>query len=942
MKDKIIAIILCMLLTAIFALTVSGNMNYLKIDKELDDFKIDPTISKISRSNIGTNWYIKNKLIASDGEASDEFGWSVSISGDYAIVGALNDELFTGSVYIYKYDGIDWIEEEKLTAPDGEIYDFFGHSVSIDGDYAIVGALQIDDKGAAYIFKRGSIWEYEATLTASDGEVGDYFGHSVSIDGDHAIVGARFADNDKGAAYIFKRSGSTWIEDVKLQASDGEVGDYFGHSVSISLDYAIVGADWNDNKKGSVYVFKNDDTTWSEEVNLQASDVESDDFFGGSISIKKDYIIIGATGDDDNGNSAGCAYIFKYSDNIWNEEAKLLASDGASSEYFGCSVSISGFYSIIGSYRDDENGQVSGSAYIFKCHGSTWIEDSKIYAFDGAISDKYGFSVSIDEKHAIAGANWNKNSNGYNAGAAYIYQHDNWRQNKLFALDGDYEDNFGVSVAIDEDYAIIGARDDNDNGNNSGSAYIFKREGTTWAQQVKLLAFDGEEDDNFGWAVAIDGDYAIVGSRYDDDDGYSSGSAYVYKREGTTWNFQAKLLPTVGYEGANFGWAVAIDGDYAIIGAPRYGYIDRGCAYIFKRDGTAWTQQAWIYPSDPANNDYFGYSVSIFEDYAIIGAYVDDDNGLNSGSAYIFKREDTSWSEQAKILAIDGEEHDHFGEKVSIYEDTVLIGALGDDDNGETSGSAYIFKRDGTTWTQQTKLNPLDAEAGDQFGSSVSICGDTAVVGAQFDDFIEYCSGSAYVFKYDGASWTQEKKLHAADMTYYALFGFTISTDGDSCIVGAIYDDENGDWSGSAYVNNKLTPDLDSDGSLSWTDVKPGDFVIGEFIIENIGTPYSLLNWEIESYPEWGSDWTFLYHNNYLPDGVLETVYVGFLAPSDPNTEFSGEIKLVNVDDTNDFEIIPIYLKTPRNKEIYSPIINFLKSHPNMVPIFRYVLKTVI
>ena len=170
-------------------------------------------------------------------------------------------------------------------------------------------------------------------------------------------------------------------------------------------------------------------------------------------------------------------------------------------------------------------------------------------------------------------------------------------------------------------------------------------------------------------------------------------------------------------------------------------------AYIFSRSGNNWTQQTKLIPSDGASGDNFGYSVSIAGDYAIIGAF-DDDNGTNSGSAYIFSRSGNNWTQQAKLKPSDGADYDLFGYSVSIAGDYAIIGAHYDDDNGSASGSAYIFSRSGNNWTQQAKLKPNDGSSYDRFGRSVSIAGDYAIIGAFDDDDNGGNSGSAYVVEY--------------------------------------------------------------------------------------------------------------------------------------------------------------------------------------------------
>ena len=303
---------------------------------------------------------------------------------------------------------------------------------------------------------------------------------------------------------------------------------------------------------------------------------------------------------------------------------------------------------------------------------------------------------------------------------------------KITAADGAVGDFFGYSVSISGDYAVVGAIGDDDNGDESGSAYIFRRTGTSWAQEAKLFASDGAVNNFFGESVSISGDYAVVGAYLDDDNGDESGSAYIFKRTGTSWALDAKLLALDGAAFDNFGESVSISGDHIIVGAlgDDYHGSASGSVYIFKNTGTSWALETKLLASDGAAFDNFGESVSISDDYAVVGAYLDDDNGDRSGSAYIFKRTGRDWALEAKLLPLDGAAVDKFGYSVSISGDFAVVGAQ--------SGSAYVFKRSDTSWVQEAKLVPSDGAVNNSFGNSVSISGDFVVVGAQ--------SGTAYVY----------------------------------------------------------------------------------------------------------------------------------------------------------------------------------------------------
>jgi hypothetical protein len=365
------------------------------------------------------------------------------------------------------------------------------------------------------------------------------------------------------------------------------------------------------------------------------------------------------------------------------------------------------------------------------------------------------------------------------------------QQANLTAADGGLYDYFGYSVAIAGDTAVVGAYGaDVGADTDQGSAYVFVRSGATWSQQAKLTASGSAAFDYFGYSVAIAGDTAVVGAIKNDVGGSDEqGSAYVFVRSGATWSQQAQLTAADGVADDYFGWSVAITGDTAVVGA-RYDEVggnDRqGSAYVFVRSGATWSQQAKLVAADGAADDKFGHSVAIAGDTAVVGACHDDVGGNeNQGSAYVFVRSGAVWSQQAQFTAAAGAPYDCLGWSVTIAGDTVVFGAPFDDVGASVDrGSAYVFARSGATWSQQAMLTAGDLAAHDCFGYSVAIS-DTAVavgtgyVGARAD------RGSAYVFARSGATWSQQAKLTAADRAAYDCFGHSVAISRDTSLVGA-------------------------------------------------------------------------------------------------------------------------------------------------------------
>jgi hypothetical protein len=382
---------------------------------------------------------------------------------------------------------------------------------------------------------------------------------------------------------------------------------------------------------------------------------------------------------------------------VETEIQELVASDAAAFDYFGRSLAVEGSTMIIGAPGEDDSGTYqSGAAYVFTRSGGVWTEETKLLASDKAPMDWFGWSVAVDGNTAIIGA----------------YR----------------EDDSGKS--------------------NNGAAYVFVRSDGVWVEQAKLLASDRGDGDRFGWSVAVDGDTAVIGAYQDDSGTFNNGAAYVFTRSGGLWTEQTKLLASDKAKRDAFGWSVAIDGDTVMVSAVEEDdgdTIDNGAVYVFTRAGGVWTEQAKLTASDKASGDLFGDSVAIDDGTAIVGANKEDTGDTeNNGAAYIFVRADGAWTEQAKLVASDTAPWDFFGWSVAVDSDTAVIGAYLVD----YGGAAYVFARSGGNWTEQAKLKASDKQTA-QFGYSVAVNGDMAFVGASYynDGDRPKGSGSAYTFK---------------------------------------------------------------------------------------------------------------------------------------------------------------------------------------------------
>jgi hypothetical protein len=363
----------------------------------------------------------------------------------------------------------------------------------------------------------------------------------------------------------------------------------------------------------------------------------------------------------------------------------------------------------------------------------------------------------------------------------------NAAQFKLTASDAAEADEFGFSVAVSGDVAVVGARFDDDLGFSSGSAYVFRRVGGQWVEQAKLTASDGAAYDFFGWAVAIDGDTIVVGAP---QGGGDAGKVYVFQHTGSVWMEQVKLVADDPQRRViAFGTAVAIDSDRIVVGAPfsEVSFTPTGSSYVFRRAGAAWSQEAVLAPAVDVLNDRFGASVAIRGDVIGVGA---PEYLTGPGSAYVFQNDGVAWGEGTKLASANTSFQAQFGAAIAVDGQTIVVGAP-DDDHPNGSGSVLVFERIGEDWTERAKLTASDMASVSGFGSSVAVHGPDMVVRAY----------GAYLFSKVGEAWLEQAKF-VADLP----LGFGKSVDVGAVadvvtvVVGAPLDDDAGFSSGSAFV----------------------------------------------------------------------------------------------------------------------------------------------
>jgi hypothetical protein len=374
-------------------------------------------------------------------------------------------------------------------------------------------------------------------------------------------------------------------------------------------------------------------------------------------------------------------------------------------------------------------------------------------------------------------------------------------ETELTANDGVAHDWYGFSVSISGDWALIGARYHDENGFNSGAAYVYKFDGNDWIEETKLLPDEVGPEDEFGAAVSMSGNWALIGATKDDDNGENSGAAYLFHFNGVNWEQYQKLLASDGVANDIFGATLSLHDTRAMVSAILDD--DRGDAsgsvYVYDFDGVNWIESDKLYADNRAN-DQFGTAISLNGDQALISMVLDDDNGVDSGAVYYFeKTTQWGWVQNSKLFADDASAQDHFGFSVSLQEGRALIGARTSYVTGQGSGSAYYFENDGSGWDQKEKITANnDAVAG--FGWVVKLVDNRAIITAPFNDAAGDDAGSAFVYEFINNSWLQTDKLIGNNTTTNDYFGISAGFSGGKVLIGASLSDRGFTNTGSAYV----------------------------------------------------------------------------------------------------------------------------------------------
>lgn len=686
----------------------------------------------------GAVWSERAELNDPAGAAGDRFGAAVAIDGTTAVIGApgtVSGGYATGAAYVFVGWGSKWSQLTELTASDGAAGDQFGAAVALSGPTAVIGAPDRNGStGAAYVFTgeqaassasalSGGAWEQEAALSASDGVAGDEFGAAVAVSGASAVIGAPHRDAQDGAAYVFAGSRSGWAQRAELGHPGAAAGDQFGAAVAVSGATAVVGAPETvvgGVYTGAAYVFGASGSTWSSRATLNDPTPVCGFFptcaieFGAAVAVSGTRALVGAPGETTQylppgGAPSGAAYLFSAASG-WSQDAQLVASDGVNGDEFGAAVAMSGATAVIGAPGANNS---AGTAYPFGTATPAGLTEAAGLTAPGVTGYE---TVAVSGSTAVVGAYVER-------GAAYVYTRSWSTSSGPVALSdpgNPTTDDFGSSVAVCGETVMVGAPGAD---GSEGVVYVFTRAASGWSEQAALTDPGARGGDQFGGSLAISGRTAVIGAP---GSGSGAGDAYVYALTGSGWTQRAELTDPAADPGDSFGSSVALSGTTALIGAPRTD-SSTGAAYVFHRTRAAWSEQAALTASDPAADHEFGYAVALAGTTAVIGA----PGGLPitdlPGSAYVFRPSASGWSQQDELTGFDLEAFGTFGDSVAVSGQTIVIGSAYAD---WSSGAVYVFTESGAGVTPRALImDPVGYfSSADGFGVAVAMSDANVVI----------------------------------------------------------------------------------------------------------------------------------------------------------------------------------------------------------------------
>lgn len=752
------------------------------------------------------------------GEPGDSFGFSLSVDQSRILIGAPFDDagdqehVGEGMVYARDPETGQWVFEDRLSASQPLEQMRFGWQVSLLGDVAVLGAPHgvladgAPRAGTVHAFDyNGSKWIDRGPLAASDSVPENRFGNALDLGEGILIVGApdqNALQPEAGAVYVFEFDGITWSETAKLVATDGGFGDNFGESVALDGDRIAIGASRADtavSNSGAVYIFERSGASWFEVDRVVAPDGASGDRFGEAVALREGLLLVGAPGVSDAGDFSGSAYLYSLAAQNWEFTQELVVPSPVEYGEFGDQVHLSGNHLIVGAPGYYEAGGVrAGAVFEFEFDGSVWTPAGQISLLEPQAFAAFGIAIDTSPDQLYVGAS-GFDIDDVTGAVIELSNVDGVRQetSRILATDTFAEDRFGHKMIIDAGRLIVGVIADL----GATLAEVYHFDDGQWVASGALESETDHAERFFGGALALEGQHAAAGAP--SPEGIGGGvDAFVqfYEFDGTSWMTTDRVEPSDAQPDSDFGYSISISDNRALIGAPRLifsslpGY---GNSFIFQWTGAEWIETHKLEPNIVNFENYFGTSVSLDGDRALIAAPGD-------GSVFVFEFDGANWNQTSELLP--PEPSTPFGRSVFLQGNRAYVAGYSNGGPAFPSGAIHIYEVVAGSWVYSGSFGPPQPYDELRFASSFRIEGNMAIVKS-----LEFYSGGnpslssaalVHIFEEDEGVWHQRSVYRSPFEPDETSFGSSISLHNDMAFIGTYGVDIDAPGSGAVYVQD--------------------------------------------------------------------------------------------------------------------------------------------
>lgn len=746
-----------------------------------------------------------------DGAENDRFGWTVAALDDGGLlIGATEDdtaEIAGGRVFHYGPSGDGWAFAGALTAPEAQPGDRFGESLAVDVDLAVVGAPgaseAAEEGGVAYVFLRsGGEWSHRQTIVAPVPQAQGGFARSVALDGGWLAIGEESREGEDGVVHLYELVGERWeLRTTVSGADDGGDPNRFGWSVALVGTELVVGALADDDLTGRVFAFRFDGDDWLQVALERHPDVTSSANFGYAVALDAtgQRLAIGAHLDSAGAPEGGAVYLYDLSDDGWVAGPRIGPTVPVEPARFGSAIAFDGERIYVGAFREPASGNRSGALHVIDRTGDGWSETALLVPGEDAEGSRLGFSVAVTADGRVASGAVQDRSAAEDAGAVYVFSDasGDWEvPTRLVSPRALTEGAFARSVAMEGPVAVVGADESSRFVPRGGAVHVYQRVREGWRPVSVFSSSEPEPLARFGNAVALDGDWLVVGARNADAPDDRSGAAHVFARtDEVTFTEVATLTSPAPVAGGRFGSSVALSNGRILVGEDRERTEPdiAGTAWVFAWDGAAWAFESELPSSTATAAGGYGTAVALDGESAAVSAPLDPEAG---GVVERYELVDGVWTSVVTIRSPDGSAA--FGTALAFSADELVVGALAGTGVEAASGSTHTFDRE-THALRATQI-AAGGTTSARFGTALDIEDDLLIVGADRGDVEGSPDGTAVVFGPDESAWVEWDTLTSGDDEPGESFGNAISIDLGRALVGAIEDDGDGRNAGAAYV----------------------------------------------------------------------------------------------------------------------------------------------